>query len=60
MEIMQIMQSLHAQGRTIVMITHDARNAAYAERTVQLKEGKVDEGQSAIPASISASTGGFS
>ena len=43
LEIMQILQSLHAQGRTIVMITHDAKNAAFAERTIQLKDGKIDE-----------------
>jgi len=49
MEIMQIMQNLHAQGRTIVMITHDARNAAYAERTFHLKDGRIEEDQFALP-----------
>jgi putative ABC transport system ATP-binding protein len=43
MEIMQIMQKLHAENRTIVMITHDARNAAYAERTINLKDGRIVE-----------------
>ncbi|HEX9090698.1 MAG TPA: ABC transporter ATP-binding protein [Anaerolineales bacterium] len=43
LEIMQILQSLHSQGRTIVMITHDAKNAAFAERTIQLKDGMIDE-----------------
>jgi len=43
LEIMEILQKLHAQGRTIVMITHDARNATYAERTIQLKDGKMYE-----------------
>jgi putative ABC transport system ATP-binding protein len=42
LEIMEILQNLHAEGRTIVMITHDARNAAYAERTIHLKDGKID------------------
>jgi putative ABC transport system ATP-binding protein len=49
MEIMQIMQNLHAQGRTIVMITHDARNASYAERTVHLKDGRIEKKQSTLP-----------
>jgi putative ABC transport system ATP-binding protein len=49
MEIMQIMRDLHAQGRTIVMITHEARNASFAERTIQLKDGKIEENQSAFP-----------
>lgn len=43
LEVMQILQNLHAEGRTIVMITHDARNAAYAGRTLHLKDGKIDE-----------------
>jgi putative ABC transport system ATP-binding protein len=49
MEIMQIMRDLHAQGRTIVMITHEARNASFAERTIQLKDGRIEENQSALP-----------
>jgi putative ABC transport system ATP-binding protein len=43
-EIMEILQNLHAQGRTIVMITHDAKNSSYAERTLHLNDGKIDEG----------------
>ncbi len=41
-EIMEIMQRLHADGHTIVMITHDAKNAEFAEKTVYLKDGKVN------------------
>ena len=42
-EIMEILQNLHAQGSTIVMITHDARNALYAGRTILLQDGKINE-----------------
>jgi putative ABC transport system ATP-binding protein len=49
MEIMQIMQNLHSEGRTIVMITHDARNAAYAERIIHLKDGMINENPVASP-----------
>lgn len=42
-EIMEILQNLHAQGSTIVMITHDAKNTTYAGRTVHLRDGKIDE-----------------
>jgi putative ABC transport system ATP-binding protein len=42
LEIMEIMQNLHAEGRTIVMITHDARNAAFAGRTIHLKDGTIN------------------
>ncbi|OGN91226.1 MAG: macrolide ABC transporter ATP-binding protein [Chloroflexi bacterium RBG_13_48_10] len=43
MEIMEILQKLHAQGSTIVMITHDAKNASYAKKTLHLRDGKIDE-----------------
>lgn len=43
MEIMAILQSLNAQGRTIVMITHDARNAELAGRVIHLQDGKIEE-----------------
>ncbi len=42
LEIMAILQELHTSGHTIVMITHDAKNAAYAEKTVYLKDGKLN------------------
>jgi putative ABC transport system ATP-binding protein len=42
-EIMEILQNLHAQGSTIVMITHDAKNATYSGRTLHLRDGKIDE-----------------
>jgi putative ABC transport system ATP-binding protein len=43
LEIMEILQKLHDDGRTIVMITHDARNAAYAQRVIHLKDGMISE-----------------
>jgi putative ABC transport system ATP-binding protein len=42
-EIMEILQNLHAEGRTIVMITHDAKNADYAQRIIHLEDGKISE-----------------
>jgi putative ABC transport system ATP-binding protein len=42
-EIMEILQKLHFDGRTIVMITHDAKNAEYAERVIHLRDGKLRE-----------------
>jgi putative ABC transport system ATP-binding protein len=43
LEIMEILQNLHSQGSTIVMITHDSRNAAYASRVIHLRDGKIDD-----------------
>lgn len=40
-EIMDVFCSLHAQGRTIIMVTHEADIAAYAERVVQVRDSKI-------------------
>ncbi|MBP2648554.1 MAG: transporter related protein [Gemmatimonadetes bacterium] len=41
-EIMQVFAELHRQGQTIIMVTHEADIAAHADRTVVLRDGKVE------------------
>ena len=41
-EIMHLLHALHAQGRTIVMVTHDSEIAAHTQRTIHLRDGKVE------------------
>ena len=41
-EIMQVFSELHRQGQTIIMVTHEADIAAHAERTVVLRDGRVE------------------
>lgn len=38
-EIMDLFRELNNKGRTIIMITHDAGLASYADRVVHLKDG---------------------
>ena len=40
-EIMRVFASLHGQGQTIIMVTHEADIAAHAERVVVLRDGRV-------------------
>jgi putative ABC transport system ATP-binding protein len=40
-EIMRVFESLHAQGQTVIMVTHEPDIAAYAARVVLLKDGTV-------------------
>jgi len=40
-EIMGLLGRLWKDGRTIVMVTHDDRNAAHSERTIRLFDGQV-------------------
>ncbi|MBN1422115.1 MAG: ABC transporter ATP-binding protein [Planctomycetes bacterium] len=41
-EILELIQELHAQGKTIILVTHDERVAAAAERIVRLRDGRVE------------------
>jgi putative ABC transport system ATP-binding protein len=43
-EIMQLLAALSADGRTIIMVTHDANVAAYAQRIVQMRDGQIVTG----------------
>jgi putative ABC transport system ATP-binding protein len=42
-EIMRIFQSLQKQGHTIVLITHEPFIAAFAQRTIHIKDGKIEK-----------------
>jgi len=40
-EVMAILKELHAQGHTIILVTHDAQVAANADRVIELSDGRV-------------------
>jgi putative ABC transport system ATP-binding protein len=42
-EIMCLFQDLQKQGHTIVMITHEPSVAAYAQRTIHVRDGKIEK-----------------
>ena len=42
MEIMGLLESLHASGRTIVMVTHEAALSARADRILHMVDGQVE------------------
>jgi putative ABC transport system ATP-binding protein len=46
-EILNLLEDLHRQGRTVVLITHEAAVAARAERLVRIEDGRVHEGETA-------------
>lgn len=41
-EIMSMLDSLHASGQTIILVTHEDNIAAHAHRTVRLRDGKIE------------------
>lgn len=42
-QVMKYLSEFHNDGRTIVMVTHDADAAAFAQRTIRLVEGVIQE-----------------
>ncbi|HEX5461773.1 MAG TPA: ABC transporter ATP-binding protein [Steroidobacteraceae bacterium] len=43
--VMELLQRLNREGRTIVLVTHDDVVAAYASRTLTIEDGVVTEGR---------------
>ena len=41
-DILNLLRTLHQQGVTIVMVTHDPLTAEYTQRVIQLADGKID------------------
>lgn len=40
-EVMEMLKALNEEGTTVVMVTHSPEHAAYAQRTINLFDGKV-------------------
>ncbi len=40
-EVLRILEELHAEGKTIIIVTHDPKVAARAERIVTFSDGKI-------------------
>ncbi len=42
-EIMQLFESLHARGNTIILVTHEPDIAAHAHRVISIRDGKISK-----------------
>jgi putative ABC transport system ATP-binding protein len=43
LEILDLFDELHAEGKTILLVTHEPTVGARAERTLRLRDGKIDD-----------------
>ncbi|QHE93694.1 MacB family efflux pump subunit [Pandoraea fibrosis] len=41
LEVMQILRELHASGHTIILVTHDPGVAAWAQRVIEIADGRI-------------------
>jgi|SRR3989338_5252569 len=41
-QVMEFIENLHDQGRTIILITHETYTANYAQRIIKLKDGAIE------------------
>jgi ABC-type lipoprotein export system ATPase subunit len=48
-EIMDLLAELNGQGRTIIMVTHEADMAAYAGRRLYMKDGLIEREEGGAP-----------
>ena len=39
---MEIIDALHKKGHTIILVTHETYTAGYANRTIYLRDGKIE------------------
>ncbi len=56
LEILELFRRLHAQGQTILLVTHDQPVADAAQRIVHMRDGRVDD-DGRVDASVAAATG---
>jgi len=40
-EVMELLTSLHAQGATILMVTHSAQDASFSQKIITMKDGEI-------------------
>ncbi len=49
-QVLELLSSLHRDGATVILVTHDTTVAAYARRTITLRDGGIsDEPDTAAP-----------
>jgi putative ABC transport system ATP-binding protein len=41
-DIMELLGQLHANGNTVIVVTHEEDIAAYAKRVIRLRDGKIE------------------
>ena len=49
-EVIKILKELHAEGHTVIIVTHDPNVAAHAQRIIEISDGQIVSDKSTVPA----------
>jgi macrolide transport system ATP-binding/permease protein len=55
-EVLELLASLHGEGRTVIVITHNEEVAAHAQRTVRVTDGRIVADKRRVDAPLKAGT----
>ena len=55
-EVMAILRELHAEGHTVIIVTHDAKVAENADRIIEISDGEIVADRSTMPPPIKVDT----
>ncbi|MCB1670357.1 MAG: ABC transporter ATP-binding protein [Pseudomonadales bacterium] len=51
-EIMQLFDELHAEGHTVIMVTHEDEIAAHCQRVIEMKDGHIFRDSAHLPGEL--------
>jgi putative ABC transport system ATP-binding protein len=54
MEVLELFRRLHADGQAILLVTHDERVAAVADRVLRMRDGRVEQPEPALEPRLEA------
>jgi putative ABC transport system ATP-binding protein len=48
LQVMEILESLHDKGRTVILVTHETETAKFADRIIKIRDGVVESDEKII------------
>ena len=48
LQVMEILESLHDKGRTVILVTHETETAKFADRIIRIRDGVVESDEKIV------------